>query len=279
MEPTAAVTVTLSAGADSGVTFVGPGTLTFDTEDWNARQSVSIRVEQDADDDDKEVTLTHTLTGAREYAAITPAPSLTVSVTDGDSDGLQFQPADLVLSEAPVGDGDPVTYSVRLTTKPAAAVTLGIASGDTGALSVLDATNSLTFSGTDWDTYQTVTLAAVEDADSDDESVTLTHTATGSADEYTDASPWSYVVTVADDDVAALSLPATFEVEEGGIGAYEIWLTQEPEEPVTVGIESSDPAVAWVEPTGVRISPRSWRVPRRIRVETAETTGTRRTGR
>ena len=269
VEPTEAVTVTLSAASDSGVTFVGPGALTFDTEDWSARQSVSIRAERDGDDDDKDVTLTHTLTGAREYAAITPAPTLTVSVTDSDTDGLQFQPADLVLSEAPVGDGDPVTYTVRLTTKPSADVTLGIASGDTDALTVAAATNSLTFSATNWDTYQTVTVTAVEDADSDNESVTLTHTATGSATEYTDASPWTYAVTVADDDTAALSVPAAFKVDEGGSGAYEIWLTQEPDSPVTVAITSSDSAVAWVDPTGVRITPRSWRVPRRIRVETS----------
>ena len=43
----------------------------------------------------------------------------------------------------------------------------------------LSATNTLTFTTSSWNTAQTVTVKAVQDADGADDSETLTHTATG----------------------------------------------------------------------------------------------------
>ena len=78
-----------------------------------------------------------------------------------------------------VDEGGTAEYTVALDAQPAATVTLAVTSGDAGAATV--SPSSLTFTTSDWATAQTVTVTGVEDADQDDESVTLTHSAAGVA--------------------------------------------------------------------------------------------------
>ena len=72
-------------------------------------------------------------------------------------------------------DANGDSYTVVLATQPTADVTLTVA-GHVGT----DATpnpSSLTFTPQDWDTAQTVTVTAADDADTTNDSVTLTHSA------------------------------------------------------------------------------------------------------
>ena len=71
-----------------------------------------------------------------------------------------------------VGEGDTATFTVALSTQPAADVTVGVASDDPGAASV--STASLTFTADTWNTAQTVTVTAVEDPGAADETATIT---------------------------------------------------------------------------------------------------------
>ena len=98
---------------------------------------------------------------------------------------------------------------------------------------------SLEFTPDNWNTAQSVTLDAAEDADATEDVTTLTHTATGAATEYVGLTA-ELMVTVTDNDTAGLTLtPAgtTRTVAEGSTSeTYTVALTSAPSSTVTVSI-------------------------------------------
>ena len=65
------------------------------------------------------------------------------------------------------------TYTVVLGTQPSGTVVITVTNPDSGALTVTPSTR--TFTTSNWNTPQTVTVRPVNDADADSESVTITH--------------------------------------------------------------------------------------------------------
>ena len=198
-QPSATVTVTVGGWSNTDVSVDtndnatgNQNTLTFTTTDWRAAQTVMVSAAEDADTVDDRVTLRHTVTGG-DYGSVTG--NLAVRVDDNDSPGLVFTPTALTVDE---GGSD--TYTVALATPPAGnvTVTVGTTSNDvtvdtdTGTVGAQD---TLTFGNSTWDRPQTVTVSAANDADTTDDSVTLTHTTTG----YNSVSD-NLTVTVDDDD-------------------------------------------------------------------------------
>ena len=99
--------------------------------------------------------------------AVPIAPGVTVSTT-----------ALTVTEQDTTGDG----YTVVLDTEPTANVTVTVA-GHAGT-DVTPNPGSLTFTASNWDTAQTVTVTAGDDADTTDDSVTLTHSAASADNDY-----------------------------------------------------------------------------------------------
>ena len=231
-QPSEEVTVTVSGQAGTDLTLSGlssTNTLTFTTSNWDTAQTVTVKADQDDDGSDDSVTLTHTAAGGNYAGA---SGDLKVTVTDDDR-GIVFNPTSLTVEE---GDATGATYTVKLTTQPSAEVTVTV-SGQAGTdltLSGLTA-NTLTFTTSNWDTAQTVTVKAGEDDDGTDDSVTLTHTAAGG--DYAGASA-DLEVTVADDDRGIVFDPTSLSVEEGDTDGetYTVKLATEPSEEVTVTV-------------------------------------------
>ena len=86
-------------------------------------------------------------------------------------------------------------FSVQLATQPTGNVTVSVTSGDTDAATVFPA--SYTFSDSTWNMDQTFTVTGVNDADADNETVTISLTASGA--DYADVTG-SVTVNVTDDD-------------------------------------------------------------------------------
>ena len=117
---------------------------------------MTVSAEQDDDAAvDTDVTLTHAVSGASEYAAIADddIPGVLVKITEDDSAGVSISRTTLTIAE---GGSD--TYTVVLDTEPSANVTVTI-SGHTGTDLTLDNTE-LTFTTGNWSTAQTVTVTA-----------------------------------------------------------------------------------------------------------------------
>ncbi len=133
------------------------------------------------------------------------------------------------------------SYRVRLAGAPAGSVTVTIAS-DNGDVTVdTDSTapgnqNTLTFTTTDWGTFQTVTVSAADDGDTAEDTATLTHTASGGGYD-TLTGNVTVAVTVTDNDTPGLVLnPTALTVDEGDSGTYTVALATQPMGNVTVTV-------------------------------------------
>ena len=122
-------------------------------------------------------------------------------------------------------------YTLALGSEPTGPVTVTITGAQDG---VTANPTSLTFTASNWATAQTVTLRAAADANMANETVTLTHAASGA--DYGSLSA-DIVVTTVDSDAPSLHVhPTSMRVEEGSSGAYAIRLNTEPTAQVTVTV-------------------------------------------
>ena len=103
----------------------------------------------------------------------------TVTVTRATAAGVTVSETALTVTEEDT-TGD--SYTVVLDSQPAASVTVTVA-GHSGT-DVLPAPTTLTFTSMNWETAQTVTVKAVNDANTVDETVSLTHAATSTDTDY-----------------------------------------------------------------------------------------------
>ena len=232
--PSADVTLTLES--DNTDVTLSSGTLTFTTTSWNTAQTVTVRAAEDDDGVDDEATLTHTAASTdTDYDGITPIGSVAVSVTDNDTFGVTVTEATLEVDEGGPAD----TYEVKLDTLPSADVTVTVASDNTD---VTLSAETLTFTTSNWNTFQTVTVTAEEDDDYDNETVTITHTAASDDTDYNDITIGSVEVSVDDnDDPPGVTVTAeTLDIAEGEDGTYQVKLDTLPEAAVTVTVASDN---------------------------------------
>ena len=235
--PTATVTVTVGDNADARAE---PEMLRFTQDNWSTPQPVSIEAVDDALIEDSETALFKLYTSGGDYEPENEgdfAAQVAVTVTDNDVAGIDVDPSALSVTE---GDTTGATYTVTLTAQPSDTVTVTV-SGQTADLTV--APTILTFAPSAWDTAQTVKVTANQDVDTDDETVTLTHSATGGDfDGVTGAA--AVTVTATDDDAPTYALSfgeSRYEVAEGaGTLAVTVRLAPAAPETVTVGWATVD---------------------------------------
>ena len=134
-------------------------------------------------------------------------------------------------------EGSSGSYTVVLTARPSAEVTIDIGGHDGTDVSVDQST--LTFTAANWNLAQTVTVGAAQDDDAATDSVTLNHTVKGG--DYQGVVAWFVTVTITDDDSAGVSIdPVALTVTEGGSGAYTVVLDSQPTADVTVTVSGQD---------------------------------------
>ena len=211
-EPSADVTVTVSQ-QPTPLLLVTPTTLTFTTTDWGTPQYVTVSASAYQDDDTIDSRMTVTLTSSSTDSGYSGLQPVVVDITITDDD---IPPA-LVVSVASltVAEGGSDTFTVSLTTAPSAPVTVSLVSGDTSAATVTPA--SLTFTDSDFDTPQTVTVHGTEDSDYNDESTTVTATAANGGYDTVTA---SVAVAVTDDDEPTATDAAAYVTARNKLAAY-----------------------------------------------------------
>ena len=263
-KPTDTVTVTVgganSAVSLSGATLSNTNTLTFTTSNWDTAQTVTVTPVEDANGTGETITLTHIQSGG-DYTGIA-ADSVTVNVTDSDTRNIVLSPTSLTVTE---GDDTGVSYAVKLSTQPSDTVTVTIGGHSGTDLSISGATlsnsNTLTFSTSNWSTAQTVTVTAGHDGNADDESETLTHTASGG--DYANLTK-DLPVTVTDDAPATVTVSfgaAAYTVAESDDSdttdvtenTVEVTLTlsADPERTVVIPIEKTNQGATTADYSGV----------------------------
>ncbi|MFI6484806.1 glycoside hydrolase family 6 protein [Nonomuraea sp. NPDC050663] len=157
-QPSSNVTVTSTAGSgDSDLTLSGGGSLTFTPSNWNTPQNVTVAAAEDSD----------TTNGTRPFTvASTGLTSVTVNATESDNDGGTGTQALVVSPTAvSVNEGGSATYGVRLQSQPTGNVTVTSTAGSGDSDLTVSGGGSLTFTTSNWNTAQNVTIAAAEDSD------------------------------------------------------------------------------------------------------------------
>ena len=259
--PTGNVTITPVSG-NTTVATVTPPSLTFTTSNWDTPQTVTVSsVENDVDGEDQTITVSHGISGGG-YGSIS-VDHVTVTVNDDDTAGVSISPTSLSMSE---GDAD--SYTVVLESEPTGTVTITASSSDTTVATV--APSSLTFTTSNWDTAQTVTVSSVEnDVDGEDQTITVSHGISGGG--YGSVSVDHVTVTVNDDDTAGVSIsPTSLSMSEGDAGSYTVVLESEPTGTVTITASSSDTTVATVTPPSLTFTTSNWDTAQTVTVSGVE---------
>ena len=142
----------------------------------------------DGPQETKQVTVTGTVPPT---APVTAPAAVTLTITDDDARGVTVTPTALTVNE-----GASRTYAVVLTSQPTAAVTVTLTAPANPDVTV-DRTE-LVFQPGNWNTAQTVQVAAAQDTDAEDEAATITHTVSGG--DYAGETVAAVAVQVKDDE-------------------------------------------------------------------------------
>ncbi|MDH5718046.1 MAG: T9SS type A sorting domain-containing protein, partial [Spirochaetia bacterium] len=249
-KPSDTVVVTLtSADTTNGVT-LDKASLTFTSSNWNIGQTVTVTAVDDAVIDAiGTVAIGHdidtVLTLDANYDALVGSlAGVTANVTDNDSAGVSIVESGGstdVLEAGATSD----TYDVALTSKPSDTVVVTLTSADTTNGVTLDKA-SLTFTSSNWNVGQTVTVTAVDDAVIDAiGTVAIGHdidtvlTLDGDYDAIVGTLA-SVTANVTDNDAAAVTITelggTTDVTEAGATDTYTAVLTAKPLSDVTLSI-------------------------------------------
>ena len=263
--PTADVSISVtSSNTAEGV--VSTASLVFTPFNWNVPQTVSVVGVDDPVDDDH-ISYTIVLSPASSadpaYNAMDPA-DVVASNADNDTAGVSSG-AGLVTTEA----GGTASFSVVLSSRPTAAVTFAVYSGDPteGNVSI----STLTFTPANWNTAQSVTVSGVDDfVDDGDITYAIFLAPASSVDpRYNGLDPADVSVTNVDDDTAGITVTPTSGLvvtEAGGSATFTVSLTSQPTADVTINLSSSDAGEGGVNPSSLTFTPANWNIARTVTV-------------
>ncbi len=239
-QPTGNVVVAMSS--DNADVAAQPASLTFTTGNWQTAQTVTVNAAHDGDAANDAATISHSASGANEYAGIDVA-SVNVAVTDDDTAGVTVSESSLNINE-----GGSATYTVVLDTQPIADVDIY----PFDCCGVTAQPGILTFTPDNWQTPQTVTVSAAQDENTVNEQVVINHGTSAAAESaYASVTIASVSVSVTDDDQAAepaqaeppgvvVSAADPVTVREGGTASYQVSLDSAPAENVVVELSSDN---------------------------------------
>ena len=245
--PTGNVTVAITS--DNTDVTVSSSSLTFTTLNWSSEQTVTVTAGSDADAADDMATLTHNPSGA-DYGSVDNT-DLDVTVTDDETAGVTVSATSLAVTEDSTN-----TYTVVLDTQPTANVAVTV-NDPTDNTDVTANPARLTFTTSNWDTAQTVTVSAAPDDDTSDETATVTHTVSGG--DYGSVTADDVVVTVTDNSVQGITVSlSSLTITEGSTSTYTVELDTIPTGTVTVGIASSSGADVTTSPSSLSFTATTW---------------------
>ncbi|GAA3697109.1 hypothetical protein GCM10022224_073730 [Nonomuraea antimicrobica] len=169
--PGANITVTTArTSGDTDLTVSSGASLTFTPANWNTPQTVTLAAAQDAD----------TTAGTAAFSVGgTGVTGATVTATEVDDDATVEQSLIVTPTAVTVPEGSTGAYTVRLAAQPSGNVTVTTTAGSGDTDLTVSAGGGLTFTPANWNTPQTVTLAAAQDSDTANGSRTFTVASSG----------------------------------------------------------------------------------------------------
>ena len=264
-EPTAKVTIGLTS-SDTNEGTVFPANVVFTASDWGTPQTVTITGQDDfVDDGDTAFTIVTAaaVSNDPDYDGESVDDVAAINVDD-DTAGVLVSPlTGLETTEA--GHSD--TFQIELASQPTASVTITLVSSNENEGTVAPA--GVTFTPSDWNTPQTVTVTGQDDAAQDNDvtySVVL-QPATSSDSAYDGLDADDVTVVNLDNDVPGFFvLPATGleTMEGGGTASFEVSLRMQPTSDVSISLSSSDPSEGIASETSLVFTSQNWTTPQQV---------------
>ncbi|MCA9176491.1 MAG: hypothetical protein KDB14_18515, partial [Planctomycetales bacterium] len=269
--PLTDVVIDVSSG-DTGEATVAPVQLTFTSTNWNTPQTVTVTgVDDPSVDGDQTTTVTVSINDALSDNAFDPVADQTVTVTTIDNDTAGFTIVESGGSTSVNESGTTDTFTVVLNAAPLTDVVIDVSSGDAGEATVSPL--QLTFTSTNWNTPQTVTVTGVDDVSVDGDqgtTVTVSINDTLSDNAFDPVADQTVSVTTVDNDVAGLVIVesggSTSVNESGTTDIFTVALAAQPATPVVVDIISGNTSEATVAPVQLTFTPSTWSTPQTVTV-------------
>lgn len=205
--PSANVTVSIPADPSGQCTF-SPTTLTFTTANWNVAQAVTAIAVNDPLIEGAHTCATGTITATGGGYTGRTAPAQTFAVADNDVAALTVVNTDSAAAEG----GGTGAFTVVLAAQPTGNVTVTIASDPATLPQCTFAPTPLTFTNANWNTAQTVTTTAVDDAVVEGGHSCTTGVISGAGSGYTGATGTAPTFTITDNDIASITVDKTANV-------------------------------------------------------------------
>lgn len=267
-KPTASVTIPLASSDETEGT-ITPDQVVFTTDNWSAKQTVTVHGENDnvADGPQPYVIQTGIATSADAAYAVINADDVDVINVDNDVAGITVSAASGPTSEAG-GVAGSATFTVKLNSQPKAPVSIPLQSSN-DAEGMLDV-SSIDFTTTNWAEAKIITVHGVDDAVADgaQDYKILLGTPDSSDAAYAALNPDDVDLTNDDDDSAGVTVsPAEGNISESGTSTtFDIVLKSQPTATVTVPLEVSDDSEAKLLVTSVSFSTSNWKTPKQVTV-------------
>jgi|GEM_PF-3419269 hypothetical protein len=249
---------------------VSVSTLNFTPENWNTPQTVTVTgVNDDFTDGDVNYTIeiiADANTSDPNYHTIDPTNVNIVNQDNNIADIVVSPTTGLVTSEAAGND----TFTVVLTSQPLADVVVSLSSSNPIEGRVSNPT--LTFTATNWQTPQTVTVTGLDDSVADGNQQYQILTSSSSEDpSYGAIDPDDVNVVNTDDDGARIEITPTtglITAESGTSATFDVVLTAQPTAAVLLNFNSSNIAEGTVLPSNSTLSfnAANWNIPQMVTV-------------
>jgi hypothetical protein len=260
-QPEADVTIGISSNnVDEGT--VSPTSLTFTSENWNAsNHEVTVTGVDDFMMDGNQifsVILSEASSSDSNYAGLNP-DDVSVTNTDNDSAGFTIS----TISGNTGEDTSQATFNIKLNSQPDGNVVIDVVSLNTDEGTVSPAI--LTFSDTNWNANQTVTVTGVNDdiADGNQDytiELTINQGSTTDSTGYAPLNPNDASVTNTDNDSIGFNISAiSGNTSEGGDTAtFTVKLNSEPDGAVVVNLYSDDTLEGNIDKSSLTFNATNW---------------------
>ncbi len=247
-------------------------TLLFTPENWNTPQTVTLSGVNDYRiDGDQVTTITISIDQAASDDAFDALADQTVTVTTTDDNVAGFSVShtdgDTTVSE----DGTTDTFSVMLDVAPSSNVVILVSSSDLGEVTV--ATTSLTFTPTNWNIPQSVTVTGVDDPIADGSQtteITFSIDDPNSDNDFDALDNQILTVTTIDNESVGFTVTesdnSTAVSESGATDTFAVALTIAPLSNVVLFVTCDDLGEATVDQASLTFTPSNWHIPQTVTV-------------
>ncbi|MEZ2318961.1 MAG: S8 family serine peptidase [Microcoleus sp.] len=262
-QPTAPVSISFNTGNQLNP-IATP--ITFDSTNWNVEKTVTVSaIDDNVAQGTHSGTIAHTATSSDANYNAKAIPNVTVSITDNDSPGVSIVQSGGGTDIAEGGATD--TYNVVLTSAPAANVTINFETGNQ-----IDTIAPLTFTPTNWNVAQNVTVKAIDDSIAQGtRSGTIAHKSVSPDTKYNNLTISPVTATIADNDTAGVSISQQniTATEGGATGSYTLKLNSQPTAPVTISFDGGN-QISAIAP--VTFDATNWNVAKSVTVTATDDT-------